>query len=537
MPAPKAASDRTDLVRVRRALLSVSDKTGIVELARRLHARDTEIISTGGTATRILDAGIPVTPVESITGSPEMLDGRVKTLHPMIHGALLARRDNAEHADAMLRHHIEPIDLVVVNLYPFEQTAARQDATPDETIEHIDIGGPSMIRSAAKNHAGVAVVTDPSQYTLLTDTLDANDGATDRAFRRRLAAEAFTRTAAYDAAISAWMTSGDDAFPARLVQSHHRVSTLRYGENPHQRSALYRAHDAPPGTLLDAEQLHGKPMSHNNTTDASAAVELVRAMAASRPGACAACVVKHANPCGAAVGASDDDAIDAAIQGDPLAGFGGILACSARITRAGAERIARDDAFFEVIAAPSYEDDAVRVLRERWANIRVLALGDRVPVITRQTVWIPGGLLLQDRDLTPPDPASWTHAAGPAPDAQTLDAAATLECVVAALGSNAVCIGGRDAGGRVALRGAGAGQMDRVAACRGAIHKAGDRATGAIALSDAFFPFPDGPERLIDAGVATIVHPGGSKRDHETFSLCDQRGVTCLTTGTRHFRH
>jgi len=538
MTIPEAAHDQTpDLVRVRRALVSVSDKSGIVELARALHGAGVEIVSTGGTATRILGEGIPARAVESVTGSPEMLDGRVKTLHPRIHGGLLARRDDASHIDALRTHEIEPFELIVVNLYPFESTVAREGVTDPEAIEQIDIGGPAMIRSAAKNHGSVAAVTDPGQYGALVAELRGHDGATTRELRRALARDAFARTAAYDAAVHAWMTRADEPFPARLVMSYEQVRPLRYGENPHQRAALYTGAEDTSGTVVGARQLHGKPMSYNNVADASAAAELVRAMRAASPDAHAACVVKHANPCGAATGTGAERAIDAAMRGDPLAAFGGILACSARVDRAGAERVARDNTFFEVIAAPSFDDDALAVLQERWANIRVLALGDSVAHIGTETRWIPGGLLVQDRDLAPPDPGAWTHAAGPEPEDDTLAAAAALEPVIAALGSNAVCIGARDDEGRVALRGAGAGQMDRVAACRAAASKAGEDARGAIALSDAFFPFPDGPEILIDAGVSTIVHPGGSKRDGETFELCDRRGVTCLTTGVRHFRH
>jgi len=525
------------LVALRRALLSVSDKSGIVDLARTLADLGVELVSTGGTARTILGHGIPVTPIESVTGLPEMLGGRVKTLHPMVHGGLLARRDDPAHREAMHEHGIGDIDLLVVNLYPFEATVAREGVTEPEAIEQIDIGGPAMIRSGAKNHESVAVVTDPSQYGALRDALCEHSGATTLALRRSLAREAFTRTAAYDGAISAWMSRGAEPFPERLVLPYERVRPLRYGENPHQRAALYRSIDPVAGTLVGAEQLHGKPMSYNNVNDASAAVELVRAMRAARPGSHAACVVKHTNPCGAAVAVDARGAIDGAIQGDPLAGFGGILACSAPITRAGAERVVEDGAFFEVVAAPSYDGGALSLLRDRWANLRILALGDEAARIETETRWIPGGLLVQDRDLAAPDPGSWTHAAGPAPSRSTLETGAAIEPIIASLGSNAVCIGAAEAGGRVSLVGAGAGQMDRVAACRAAVAKAGDRARGAIAFSDAFFPFADGPEVLIGAGVSVLIHPGGSKRDAETFELCERRGVTCLTTGVRHFRH
>ncbi len=524
------------LVRVRRALISVSDKAGIVQLAKDLASRGVEIISTGGTAQTLLDAGVPVHPIETVTGFPEMMDGRVKTLHPNIHGALLARRDNPQHMDALESIAGAPIDLVVVNLYPFEQTIERPDCTDELAIENIDIGGPSMIRSAAKNHASVAVLTDPAQYDTLRHALDEHDGQTSLELRRALAAQAFARTAAYDAEIAAYMHPGIDEFPKSITHGYTRVSELRYGENPHQRAALYARNNAPSGTIIDAKQLHGKELSFNNLNDASAALETVRAMRRADPKRVSACVVKHTNPCGAATAKSAHDAIDAAIAGDPLAAFGGILATTATIDERAAERIADDATFFEVIIAPRYDKDALEILQDRWKNIRLLAVADADPVIERELKWIPGGALVQERDLVVPDPAAWTHAAGPAPTDDTLRAGAILESVCAKLSSNAVLIGGHD-NNAVRLFGAGAGQMDRVAACQGAVRKAGQHARNAIAVSDAFFPFPDGPEILIDAGVSTIIHPGGSKRDDETFELCERANVTCLTTGVRHFRH
>ncbi len=532
-PAPRAAA--TDLVPLRRALLSVSDKAGLIDLARALHARGVTLISTGGTAKAIADAGIPVTGVEEVTGFPEMLDGRVKTLHPKVHGGLLGRRDLPAHAEAMSAHGIEPIDLVCVNLYPFEATVAKPGVTEPEAVEQIDIGGPSMIRSGAKNHASVAVLTDPAQYADLLADLDAHDGSTTLALRRRLAVDAFRRTAAYDAAIAAHLAGPDDLTPARLTLAFERVEELRYGENPHQRAAVYRAPNAPQGALVNARQLHGKALSYNNLNDASAALELARSMHAATGRVCAV-VVKHTNPCGAAAADDARTAADMAIAGDPMAAFGGILALTAPVDRAAAERIAAEGTFFEVVIAPSFRADAAEILMARWKMVRLLEVGDAAPDARRELRSIPGGLLVQERDLTVPDPASWTHAAGPKPADATLRAAAALETVCRALSSNAVLIGGPD-GEAVRLFGAGAGQMDRVASCLGAVRKAGDLARGAIAVSDAFFPFPDGPQILIDAGVRTIVHPGGSKRDDETIALCERHAVTCLTTGLRHFRH
>ncbi|MFG0305326.1 MAG: bifunctional phosphoribosylaminoimidazolecarboxamide formyltransferase/IMP cyclohydrolase [Phycisphaerales bacterium JB040] len=527
-------------VPVRRALLSVSDKAGLVEFARALHDAGAELVSTGGTAKAIADAGIPVTPVEHVTGFPEMMDGRVKTLHPKVHAGLLAVRDNPDHAAAMDEHAIGPIDLVCVSLYPFERTIARAGVTDDEAIEQIDIGGPAMIRSGAKNHASVAVVTDPAQYPAVLDEI--RGGGTTLALRRRLAQAAFERTASYDAAISAYFArrAGDD-FPERLTLSVRRAGELRYGENPHQRGAVYRDESFAGASVLHARQLAGKPLSYNNLNDAASALGLALALGpAGRGGGGGgggAAVVKHTNPCGAATAPDAASACGLALAGDPLAAFGGILACSAPLDRDTAERIAGEGSFFEVVLAPSFGDGAVGVLEARWKNCRVLAVGDiRAEPGGREVRWLPGGALVQDRDDAPPTPDAWEHRAGPEPTPEQLRQAGVLECIGRALSSNAVCLGGPDASG-VRLFGAGAGQMDRVASCRLAIEKAGERARGAIAYSDAFFPFDDGPTLLADAGVSMIVHPGGSRRDQDTFDLCEARSVTCLTTGVRHFRH
>jgi phosphoribosylaminoimidazolecarboxamide formyltransferase/IMP cyclohydrolase len=526
------------LVPVRRALLSVSDKTGLVPFARALRELGAEIVSTGGTARALADAGLDAIAIERVTGFPEIMDGRVKTLHPAVHGAILACRGEGAHKEAMARHGIAPIDLVCVNLYPFERTAA-SGAGADETIEEIDVGGPAMIRAAAKNHRWVAVVTDPAQYERIIAEMREQRGATTLALRTELAAAAFARTAAYDAAIAAWMARGADRdesrLPERLALSYVRRALLRYGENPHQRAAVYADPAASGPSLATARLLHGKPLSYNNLADAASAMRLAQDLAAAFPGARAAVIVKHTNPCGAAVAESAAAAFDRAYEGDPLAAYGGVLAMSSAIDEEAAQRIADGQRFLEVIVAPSFADRAAEALGRRWANVRLLvpesAGGGAIgPALEHRT--IPGGLLAQERDATIEDPAAWTLAAGPPPGAAARSDALLAWIAAKHLTSNAIALA---AGGRLA--GAGAGQMDRVTACRLAVEKAGPRARGAAAASDAFFPFSDGPRVLIDAGVACIVHPGGSKRDDETFALCAERGVTCLLTGVRHFRH
>ena len=525
-----------NLVPIHRALLSVSDTAELATFARALAGHGVELISTGGTAARLREAGLEVTAVADVTGFPEMMEGRVKTLHPAIHGALLARRNDAEDATALAEHAIETIDLVCVNLYPFEQTIRDEVVTEAEAIEQIDIGGPAMIRSAAKNHARVTVVTSPCQYERVLGDLQEHDGATTGELRRDLAAVAFTRTAAYDTAIGAWMTGdGNDDCPAVLHGHWPLQATLRYGENPHQRGAVYVDPSDGGSSVVTAEVLHGRSLSWNNLHDAAAALALVEDLHAGRRDHSAAAVVKHANPCGAARHPDPLEATRAALAGDERAAYGGILALSRMLDEPLAGVIAEGAGFLEVIVAPAFDEQAVALLGTRWKNVRLLAVGDLDRPARRSSDLrtIPGGLLVQDPDAAVPDPSDWTHAAGPAPDESILRDAEVLVVIVKHLSSNAVAIG-RD--GR--LLGAGSGQVDRLAACRHAIDAAGEPLGDcAVATSDAFFPFPDGPELLVDAGVACIIHPGGSKRDEQTFALCEQRGVTCLVTGTRHFRH
>jgi len=526
------------IVRVRRALISVSDKRDLIPFARTLASFGVEIVSTGGTANALAAAGIPVVPIEKLTGFPEMMDGRVKTLHPRVHGGLLGRRDVAEHVKAMEEHGIPPIDLVCVNLYPFEMTVRREGVQEHEAIEQIDIGGPSMLRSAAKNHEFVAVVTDPSQYDAVASELAKNEGATTLELRRTLAAATFARTAAYDTAIAAWMSQrAGNRFPPVFELRGVNEGELRYGENPHQAAAVYRDPTFRGPSVVTAELLHGKPLSYNNLLDAAAALELVQDLRELAHDMAGAVVVKHTNPCGAAVGATLREAFAKAYAGDPLAAFGGIVALNAQVDKATAEEIVAGDKFLEVVVAPGYDADALALLAARWKNARLLAVGPVTAspktVLVRS---IAGGFLAQEADTHAIVAADFAVAAGPKPTDAVLRDAAFLTAVVKHLKSNAVCIGG---GGQ--LYGAGAGQMDRVASCRNAVEKAGARIREggglAVAASDAFFPFDDGPRLLIDAGVKCLVHPGGSKRDEDTFKLCAERGVTCLVTGVRRFRH
>jgi phosphoribosylaminoimidazolecarboxamide formyltransferase/IMP cyclohydrolase len=559
-----------DLVPVRRALLSLSDKSDLIPFARALADLGVELVSTGGTATALAAAGIPVVPIESLTGFPEILDGRVKTLHPKVHGGLLARRDLPEHVDAMRAHGIEPIDLVCINLYPFESTVSQPGVRDVEAIEQIDIGGPSMIRSAAKNHAHVAVVTSPSQYDAVANDLRQHRGCTTLALRRSLAASAFSRTAGYDAAIAAWFDrSASREFPNVLQMVMFAAGDLRYGENPHQRAAVYRDPRSAEPSVVSARLLHGKPLSYNNILDAAAALELVQDLADQADGSCACAVVKHTNPCGAALAPDARAAFELAYAGDPLAAYGGIVACSSEVDARAAEALADERRFLEVIVAPRFSEDAVAALAARSRNVRLLACGDVRHRSDRPLSFrsVPGGMLAQERDTLSVRGQDLTVAAGPEPtDEMRADAAFAL-AVVKHLKSNAVCItAGRQ------LWGAGAGQMDRVASCRiaaekaharlaeanaarqGTPHGAGNVGAGnvgagnvgavagaaspaPVAASDAFFPFADGPQILIDAGVRCIVHPGGSKRDSDTFDACAKAGVTCLISGTRHFRH
>ena len=527
----------SDLVPVRRALLSVSDKSDLIPFAKSLVRLGIEILSTGGTARTLREADIPVTDVADVTGFPEIMDGRVKTLHPRIHGALLARRDVPAHVEAMKTHEIIPIDLACINLYPFERTILKEGIADAEAIEQIDIGGPSMVRSAAKNHESVCVVTSPAQYDTVIRELTSQDGATSMQLRKSLAAAAFSRTARYDAAISSWMSrQSSDEMPETIELAANREQVLRYGENPHQKASLYIDPSSQEAGIASARQLAGKPLSFNNINDAVAAMEACRDlhMASEQP---AAVVIKHTNPCGAAISKDPSEAFQAAHAGDPMAAYGGILAMTSQVDASLASTITGTARFLEVILAPGYSQDAVDQLSSRWPNVRLLAIQD---IIRRQAGGldirsIGGGFLVQDRDRQLASPDRWQVATGSPPSEQETINAVIAWTVAKHLMSNAIAIAGS---GR--LLGVGSGQVDRVTACRLAVEKSGDAigtSGDAVAASDAFFPFSDGPEILLDAGVKCLVHPGGSKRDEDTFELCRSRDTSCLITGIRTFRH
>ncbi|WP_024287081.1 bifunctional phosphoribosylaminoimidazolecarboxamide formyltransferase/IMP cyclohydrolase [Cellulomonas sp. KRMCY2] len=537
-PAPLPADDARRPVR--RALISVYDKAGLPELAAALHDAGVELVSTGSTAATIAAAGVPVTPVEELTGFPECLDGRVKTLHPRVHAGILADTRRPEHLAQLAELGVETFELVVVNLYPFTATVA-SGAGPDECVEQIDIGGPSMVRAAAKNHPSVAVVVDPTAYDDVIASVRA--GGFTHAQRTALAAKAFVHTATYDVAVASWMgnvlTTTDavdgiaTGFPAWIGGTWDRADVLRYGENPHQRAALY-TNGYQAGGLATARQLHGKAMSYNNYVDADAAWR-----AAHDHSGPAVAIIKHANPCGIAVGADIAQAHARAHACDPLSAYGGVIAANGVITKAAAEQIA--PVFTEVVVAPGFEPDALEILTAK-KNIRLLVV-DTPPTATVETRPISGGLLVQATDridaVTPDggdDPARWVLAAGEPADAATLADLAFAWRSVRAVKSNAILLASDGAS-----IGVGMGQVNRVDSCRLAVERANsgdvERARGAVAASDAFFPFADGLQVLLDAGVRAVVQPGGSVRDDEVIAAATAAGATLYLTGTRHFAH
>jgi phosphoribosylaminoimidazolecarboxamide formyltransferase/IMP cyclohydrolase len=537
-----------DLVPVKRALLSVSDKTGLADFATALHKEfNVELISTGGTATFLRAQNLPVTDVSEVTGFPEMMDGRVKTLHPKIHGGLLALRDNPAHAAAMTAHDIKPIDLLCINLYPFASTIEKPNVTLEEAIENIDIGGPAMIRSASKNHEYVLVVTSPNRYEKVLGDLRKHNGSSCAQHRLKQAQSAFAHTAEYDGLIAKYLAkeitpvaatpaSPDQPEATQASQlrwtinlSLHKQQDLRYGENPHQKAALYVDRKPNEASVAYAKQLHGKELSYINLLDADGALSAVKEF--TDP---AACIVKHTTPCGCAAAADLPTAFRRAFEGDPLAAFGGIVALNKPVDLATAKAITSIDKLLEVIVAPGYADDALALLKDRWKNVRLLEVGpvDKFDANELMLHKIVGGYLVQQRDLTGLNETDWKIASNRPPTEKELADLRFAWLVCKHVKSNAIVV----AKDRMLL-GAGAGQMDRPSAARLAIAKAGERITNAVAASDAFFPFPDGPKLLLDAGVTAIIHPGGSLKDQDTIDLINQRGAALVLTGQRHFKH
>ncbi len=512
---------------IRRALVSVFDKRGLDRLAAALAAAGVEVVSTGSTAAALEGHGLAVTRVEELTGFPELLDGRVKTLHPRVHAGLLADRSQPGHQAELDEAGIAPFDLVVVNLYPFQETVADPGVDPALAIERIDIGGPAMVRAAAKNHAWVTVICDPADYPLAETALAA--GGTTPSERRALAAKAFARTAAYDTAVATWMGQAADpgsVFPERLGVSGRLRQPLRYGENPHQGAAFYAA-DGPAGPwgLGAARQVAGKELSYNNLLDADAAL----ALAAEHGGRPFATVVKHTNPCGAAFGATLEEAYAGALEGDPQSAFGGVVGLSRPLDAATAKRIA--GIFTEVVVAPGFDDEALAVLAGK-PSLRLVQVDPARPAGWLGVRSVAGGLLAQEPDPGADDPAGWDLQTGDPPGPELLADLALAWSVAAHVKSNAIVLA-RD--GRIV--GVGAGQQSRVDSVRIAVSKAGERARGAAAGSDAFFPFPDGVEALAAAGVLAVAQPGGSVRDPEVTQAAAAAGMAMLHTGRRHFRH
>ncbi len=526
---------------IRRALLSVSDKTGLIDLARVLAGRGVELISTGGTARELQQAGLKVRDVSDVTGFPEILDGRVKTLHPRVHAGILAVRDNPRHQQTLQEQGIASIDLVVCNLYPFEATVARANVTHEEAIENIDIGGPSMIRAAAKNYHDVAIVTDPDQYAELQKELEVTGGSLSLATRERLATAAFARTAAYDQAISAYFRQRghQSAFPERLDLHFQKKLPLRYGENPHQQAAFYVEPGVTRACVASAEQLHGKELSYNNILDLDSAFNLVREFTGP-----AAVVIKHNNPCGAAVGPSLVEAFHKAYEGDPISAFGGILGFNQEVDEDTAREITEPNRFIECIIAPGYSDAAWQLLTTRpsWKkNVRLLRAGplgtgpapagaSSPPSLDYRRV--DGGLLVQSRDV-PADDFAVAHVVTiRKPSEQEMADLHFAWLVCKHVKSNAIVLARQGM-----IVGVGAGQMSRVDSVHLAVRKAGDRVAGSVLASDAFFPFRDNIDEAARAGVAAVVQPGGSIRDQDSIDACNEHGLAMLVTGVRHFRH
>ncbi|MFC4182925.1 bifunctional phosphoribosylaminoimidazolecarboxamide formyltransferase/IMP cyclohydrolase [Saccharococcus thermophilus] len=510
---------------VKRALLSVSNKEGIVSLAKQLVKLGVEIISTGGTKKTLEEAGVPVIGISKVTGFPEILDGRVKTLHPMIHGGLLAIRDNERHQAELHEHHITPIDLVVVNLYPFQQTIAKSDVTFAEAIENIDIGGPTMLRAAAKNHAYVTVVVDPADYDTVIQELKEH-GDVSAETKRKLAAKVFRHTAAYDALIAEYLTNKTgEEYPETLTVTFVKKQALRYGENPHQTAAFYKKPLGVSFSIAQATQLHGKELSYNNINDANAALQLVKEF--TEPVAVA---VKHMNPCGVGTGATIYEAFLKAYEADPTSIFGGIIALNREVDKATAEKM--HEIFLEIVIAPSFSDEALAILTQK-KNIRLLTVDFTAPKTKeKMLVSVQGGLLIQEADTHTLDDAELKVVTKREPTEEEWKQLQFAWKVVKHVKSNAIVLA-RDG----MTIGVGAGQMNRVGAAKIAIEQAGEKANGAVLASDAFFPMDDTVEAAAKAGITAIIQPGGSIRDADSIRKADEYGIAMVFTGIRHFKH
>lgn len=508
----------------KRALISVSDKTNVIEFAKGLKESGFEILSTGGTLKSIAEAGIDVTPVDEVTGFPEMLDGRVKTLHPMIHGGLLGKRSNHEHLSQMEEHGIGSIDLVAVNLYPFKETVQKPDVSHQDIIENIDIGGPSMLRSAAKNFEDVLVVTDPTDYNRVLAAITSE--ADTYEYRQQLAAKVFRHTASYDAMIANYFLSQtEEQYPESYTVTYEKVQDLRYGENPHQQAAFYKEPIQSRPTLATAKQLHGKELSYNNIQDTNAAIEIVKEFAVP-----AAVAVKHMNPCGIGIGESISTAFERAYQADPISIFGGIVACNRPVDAATAEQLSQ--IFLEIVVAPSFESQALEILTQK-KNIRLLELD--VTSDNKQSnrlTTVDGGALIQAYDAKEVSEADLEVVTNEQPTEQEINDMLFAWKAVKHVKSNAIVLA-KDS----QTIGVGAGQMNRIGAAEIAIKQAGDKSEGAVLASDAFFPMPDTVEAAAKAGIKAIIQPGGSKRDQDSIDVCNQFGIAMVYTKVRHFKH
>ena len=508
----------------KRALISVSNKEKIVDFAKGIAEFGYEIVSTGGTLKVLQEAGIPAISVDEVTGFPEMLDGRVKTLHPFIHGGLLGRRSNPDHVKQMEEHHIAPIDMVVVNLYPFKETLEKANVTKEEIIENIDIGGPTMLRSAAKNFADVTVVVDPKDYDSVLAAIEEN--RLDVAFREKLAAKVFRHTAHYDALIAQYfMEETKETFPETYTVTYEKVQNLRYGENPHQQAAFYKDPVVSGMSIARAKQLHGKELSYNNIQDANAALEILAEY--EEP---AAVAVKHMNPCGIGVAETIEDAFQRAYNADPVSIFGGIVALNREVNQETAEKLSK--IFLEIVIAPNFTEEALEILTQK-KNIRLLQLVfSKAEKESLKLTAVNGGVLVQTKDQTITLPEDWIVATDRKPSEQEIADLLFAWKAVKHVKSNAIVLAKDNM-----TVGIGAGQMNRVGSAKIAIEQAGDKANGAVMASDAFFPMPDTVEEAAKAGIKAIIQPGGSKRDQDSIDVCNKHGICMVYTGIRHFKH